>query len=323
MNQEPAGANPGFMVFCLAFLALAGCATNTTVVPVSAVPPAAPPAAEAPFEPPAPLGPVLAPGQVRELVPGGAVDWSGKTVSARGAGVLDPGNPNRDLAWQMAQRAATVVAQRNLLEIVKGIRVDSDARVQDLMAEHDSVYQRIEAVVRGARQHGPARYDSLGGTVEIELECDLYGEGGVESALAPPPVAGPPSGNVTAGGLSQAARDFLRQYSVLVLDGGNTSIKPALFPKIYDDSGTLLFDPQELASAGATGTGAVQYVGALDHFPAHPDIGQPMVLRVRDVRGKLGTDIVLARADASTLREMKDGLEFLANSGRVLVKLTL
>ena len=140
MNHEPAGANPGFVALCLAFLALAGCATSTTVVPVSAAPPAAPPAAEAPFEPPAPLGPVLAPGQVRELVPGGAVDWSGKTVSARGAGVLDPGNPNRDLAWQMAQRAATVVAQRNLLEIVKGIRVDSDARVQDLMAEHDSVY---------------------------------------------------------------------------------------------------------------------------------------------------------------------------------------
>ena len=306
------------IVLCLGLLLAVGCVTSTTVVPIKAVPAAAPPAAETPFEPPSPLGPVFAPGQVRELVPGGAVDWSGKTVVARGAGVLDPGNPNHDLAWQMAQRAATVVAQRNLIEIVKGIRVDSDARVQDLMAEHDSVYQRIEAVVRGARQHGPARYDSLGGTVEIELECDLYGEGGVESALAPPPVAGPPSGNVTAGGLSQAARDFLRQYSVLVLDGGNTSLKPALFPKIYDDSGTLLLDPQDLASAGA-----VQYVGALGQLQTRPDIGQPMVLRVRDVHGKLGTDIVLARADASTLREMKDGLEFLANSGRILVKLTL
>jgi hypothetical protein len=46
-----------------------------------------------------------------------------------------------------------------------------------------------------------------------------------------------------------------------------------------------------------------------------------MVLRVREVRGKLGADIVLARADAGMLREMKDGLEFLVSSGRVLVKL--
>ena len=314
---------PRLPAFCLALLALAGCVTSTTVVPVNAAQAAALPAAQTPFEPPAPLGQIFAPGQVRELVPGGAIDWSGKTVLARGAGVLDPGNPNRDLAWQMAQRAAAVVAQRNLLEIVKGIRVDSDTRVQDLMAEHDSVYQRIEAVVRDARQHGPARYDSLAGTVEIELECDLYGEGGVESALAPPPVAGPPSGNVAADGLSLAARDFLRQYSILVLDGGNTSLKPALFPKIYDDIGTLLLDPQDLASAGATGAGAMQYVGALGQVEARPDIGQPLVLRVKEVRGKLGTDIVLARTDAGTLREMKDGLEFLVNSGRVLVKLTL
>ena len=311
------------IVLCLGLLLAVGCVTSTTVVPIKAVPAAAPPAAETPFEPPSPLGPVFAPGQVRELVPGGAIDWSGKTVWARGAGVLDPGNPNRDLAWQMAQRAATVVAQRNLLEIVKGIRVDSDTRVQDLMAENDSVYQRIEAVVKGAQQRSPARYDSLGGTVEIELQCDLCGEGGVESALAPPPVAGPPSGDLAAGGLSAAAREFLRQYSVLVLDGGNTGLKPALFPKLYDDSGTLLLDPRELASAGATVAGAVQYVGALGQLLARPDFGQPIVLRVRDVRGKLGTDIVLARGDAGMLREMKDGLEFLVNSGRVLVKSAL
>jgi hypothetical protein len=323
MNQEPVRANPGFVVCCLALLAFAGCATSTTVVSASAVPTGAPPAAEAPFEPPSPLGPVLAPGQVREFVPGGAIDWSGKTVWARGAGVLDPGNPNRYPAWQMAQRAATVVAQRNLLEIVKGVRVDSDTRVQDLMAEHDSVYRRIEAVVRGARQRSPARYDSLGGTVEVELECDLYGEGGVESALAPQPAAGPQSRDLAAGGLSPAAREFLRQYSALVLDGGNTGLKPALFPKLYDDSGALLLDPRELAYAGATGAHTVQYLGTLGQVLADPNFGQPMVLRVREVRGKLGTDIVLVRTDADVLRGMRDGLMFLLNTGRVLVKSTL
>jgi hypothetical protein len=306
---------------CLTLLALAGCVSSTTVVPVNAGPAAAPPAAQTPFEPPPPLGQVFAPGQVRELVPGGAIDWSGKTVLARGFGALDPGNSNRDLAWQMAQRAAAVVAQRNLLEIVKGVRVDADERVQDLMAEHDSVYQLIEAVVRGARQHGTARYDSLAGTVEIELECNLYGQGGVEDALAPPPVAGPPSANVAARGLSSAARDFLRQYSVLVLDGGNTSLKPALFPKLYDDSGALLLDPRELAYADATRASALQYVGTLDQVQARPDFGQPLVLRVRDVRGKLGTDIMLARGDADQLKRMADGLAFLIGTGRVLVKL--
>jgi hypothetical protein len=310
------------VVFCLAFLALAGCATSTTVVPVSTTSAAAPPAAEAPFEPPSPLGPVSAPGQVREFVPGGAIDWSGKAVNARGAGVLDPGNPDRALARQMAERAAIVVAQRNLLEIVKGVRVDSDTRVQDLMAEHDSVYRRVEAVVKAARQRSPARYDSLGGMVEVELACDLYGEGGVESALAPQPAVGPQPGELAGGGLSPAAREFLRRYSALVLDGGSTGLRPALLPKFYDDRGALLLDPRALAYSGATGAHVVQYLGTLDQVLSRPDFGQPMVLRVSKTRGKLGTDIVLARADADVLREMEDGLEFLVNTGRVLVKLT-
>ena len=320
MNQGPGRPNRRLLLFGMAFLVLTGCVTSTTVAPVKALPAAAPPAAETPLEPPAPLGPIVAPGQVREFVPGGAIDWSGRTVLARGAGVLDPGNSNRDLARQMAQRAATVVAQRNLLEIVKGIRVDSDTRVQGLMAEHDSVYQRIEAVVKVARQRSSARFDSLGGTVEVELECDLYGEAGVEGALLPSPVAGPPAGNVGAGGLSNRAREFLRQYSAVVLDAGSTGLKPSLFPKLYDDSGALLLDPRELADADATRACAVQYVGTLDQVQARPDFGQPLVLRVREVRGKLGTDIVLARGDADQLRRMGDGLAFLIGTGRVIVK---
>ena len=322
MNQQPARRDRRLLLLGLSLLALAGCVASTRAVPSATVPAAAPPVAEPPFELPAPLGPIVAPGQVREFVPGGAVDWSGRTVWARGAGVLDPGNSNRDLAWQLAQRAATVVAQRNLLEIVKGIRVDSDARVQELVAEHDSVYQRIEAVIKGARQRSPARFDSLGGTVEVELECDLYGEAGVEGALLPSPVAGPPAGDVSAGDLSYQAREFLRQYSAVVLDAGSTGLKPSLFPKLYDDSGALLLDTRELAYADATRACAVQYVGMLAQVLARPGFGQPLVLRVREVRGKLGTDIVLARGDADQLERMKDGLAFLVGTGRVLVKLS-
>jgi hypothetical protein len=321
MNMEPARVNRRFRLFILAFLALAGCVTSTTVIPSNTMPPEAPQAAESPLKLPAPLGPLIEPGQVRELVPGGAIDWSDRTVWARGAGVLDPGNSNRDLAWQMTERAATDVAQRNLLEIVKGIRVDSDTRVDNLVAEHDSVRQRVEAVVKGARQRGPARYDSLGGTVEVELECDLYGESGVESALAPQPAVGPQSGDLAGRSLSPAARKFLRRYSGLVLDGGNSGLKPALFPRLYDNRGTLLLDPRKLAYAGATGAHTVQYVSALAQVLARPDFGQPMVLRVREARGKLGTDLVLDQVDAAALREMENGLEFLVNTGRVLVKL--
>jgi hypothetical protein len=306
-------------VASLLLLAPAGCATKTAVVPVTAAAVESPPAVKAPFEPPSPLGPLVAPGEVCELVPGGAIDWSGKTVRARGAGVLDPGNSNRDLARQMAERAASVVAQRNLFEIVKGVRVDSDSRIQDLMAEHDSVYQRVEAVVKAARQQGPARYDSINGIVEVEMECDLYGEGGLEGAVVPLSAAAPQPEESAEGSLSPAAQEFLSRYSALVLEGAGAGLKPALFPKLYAD-GTLLLDPRGPADAGAPGGHTVQYLGKLDQLLGRPDLGPTLTLRIRETRGKFGSDAVLGRADASLLREVRDGLEFLLGSGRIIVK---
>ena len=312
-----------YVVLCLGVLLTVGCATSGTGGPGAVIRAEPPPPAEAPFQLPTPVGQISVPGEVQELVPGGAIDWSGMTARARGTGVLDPGNSNRDQAWQMAERAATVVAQRNLLEIIKGVRVDSDTRVQDYMAEYDTVYRRVEGIVKDARPRGPARYDSLGGTVEVELECDLYGEAGVENALMSLPAAGPPSSAVSAGGLSDRAHEFLRQYSGLVLDGGNSGLKPSLFPKIYDESGNLLLDPRaHLMYQGAPGMHAVQFIATLNQVLARPEFARPpLVLRVKEVHGKLGTDIVLGRGDADEVSGMKDGLEFLIDAGRILVKL--
>ena len=325
MHRATGPSNLGLLFCCLSLLMLAGCATSSTLTPAANVPAQPPPAAEARFELPSPLGPVSAPGQVEELVPGGAIDWSGKTVRARGTGVLDPGNSDRDQARLLAERAAVVVAQRNLTEIIKGVRVDSDTRVKDLMAERDTAYRRVEDIVKAARRRVPARHDSLGGTVEVEIECDLYGEAGVENALTLLPAAGPPPGGVNADSLSNQARAFLSRHSGLILDGAGAGLKPALLPRIYGAGGSLLFDPREyLLYPGAPGTSAVQFVGELDRILARPEFARPpLVIRVKEVRGKFGTDIVLDQGDADKLLGMRDGLELLMNAGRILVRPSL
>jgi len=310
-----------FAVCCM----LAACATSATVS-TSSVPSAAPTApTEGPVELPKAIGPISAPGPVEEALPGGAIDWSGKTVRAKGTGVLDPGNSNKAQARLMAERAATVVAQRNLLEIIKGVRIDSDTRVQNFMTDYDVVYQHVDGIVKGARQRGPAKYDSIAGTVDVELECDLYGEGGVENALTPVLAPGGATGDVGASSLSPQAREFLRQYSGLVFDGGNSGLKPALFPKIYDESGNLLLDTREyLKYTGNPGGYAVQFVSALDQVLARPEFAkQPLVLKVKEIRGKLGADIVLGRGDVDKVKWLKDGFKFLMDAGRILVKLVL
>jgi hypothetical protein len=319
---------PALLLVSVACLLLTGCVTTGAVGTSSTgelrdLPPTPAPDTSA-FVAPTPVGPIAGPGEVAEPVPGGSVDWSGRTVRARGTGVMDLNNPNKAQARLMAERAAVVVAQRNLLEIIKGVRVDSDTRVQNYMTDYDVVYTHVDGMVRGARQRGPSKYDSTAGTVEVELEVPMYGDSSLESVLAPV-LSGPGGGGVSAASLSPQTREFLRQYSGLVFDGGGTGLKPAMFPKIYDENGNLLLDTRDyLKYAGQSGTYAVQFINSVDRVLARPEFSsQPLVLKVKEIRGKLGTDIVLGSGEAGKVKWLKDGFKFLMDAGRFLVKLLL
>jgi len=313
----------GTVVGAAALAALAvGCATGTGAVSESAVSQPETPVAETPepekeFELPEPVGPVEPPGQVTEPVPGGELDWTGLTVRARGTGVVDPSVDDESEARLMAERAAVIVAQRNLLEIVKGVRVDSENRVKGLMAGHDAVYAGVDGAVKAARQLGEARYDGAAGTVEVELEVDLYGPGGIAGVLQPAL-----GDAVLTGSPTPEVKRFLQQYSSLVLDGGGAGLKPSLFPKIYDEAGNLLLDTRLYApDLGQPGAAAMRFISDVDRVLAHPGLqGAPMVVKVREVRGPLGTDIVIGGQDAAKLKWLRDGSRFLLGTGRFMLR---
>ncbi len=319
----------GFLLTGLVIAAVAllpGCATGTAGVRTSGTATPQPSAATLPadtlmYQAPPRVPRVAEPREVLEPVPGGEVDWSGSVVRARGTGVVDPSSRNKTQAWVMAERAAVVVAQRNLLEIIKGVRVDSETRVESFMTDYDVVYARIEGTVKGARQVGPARPDSIAGLVEVELEVDLYGNDGLSEALAP----AIPGGDVSVGSLSPRVRDFLEQYSGLVVDGAGTGLQPSLYPKIYDEDGNLLLDTRDYA--GYLGQGAqntLQFIGDLDRVLARPEfVKAPLVLKVRKVTGMLGADIVIGSKDADKLEWLKDGFKYLVGAGRFLLKVLL
>ena len=47
--------------------------------------------------------------------------------------------------------AAVMDAQRNLLGIIKGVQIDSDTLMQDLIIESDTVKRNINGLLRGAQ----------------------------------------------------------------------------------------------------------------------------------------------------------------------------
>ena len=67
------------------------------------------------------VGPGLARDAAAETVgEAGSIDWVEQTLVATGTGIAPAKAVNRAQALAMAQRAAVVVARRNLLEVVKG-----------------------------------------------------------------------------------------------------------------------------------------------------------------------------------------------------------
>lgn len=168
----------------------------------------------------------------------GEINWTQQIIKAKGWGVIDTTRPLPQ-AKLMAKQAAITVAQRNLLEIIKGVRVVSETRVQDMMTKSDYIYKQIEGVVKGAQiVSEPVEKD---GIIEVEMAVGIYNSDGI----APPIQKGLDVTLVSLAKLSKEDKEEIAKITGLVIDATNTNAKPAVFPKILDEKGNVLFDPAE------------------------------------------------------------------------------
>lgn len=79
----------------------------------------------------------------------GQINWVDGYISAVGEGTATPsGNKVKDQL--RAMRAATVMAQRSLLETVKGLKIDSQTKVENKMVREDVINSRVEGTIQGA-----------------------------------------------------------------------------------------------------------------------------------------------------------------------------
>lgn len=108
-----------------------------------------------------------------ETTSSGIINWTAGEIVATGIGA-PPSTPlNPAQARAMTERAAYVVALRNLLETVKGVQVDSATVVENFMVKSDVIRTRVEGIVQGARVV-KKQYMS-DGSVEIQVAMPMKG----------------------------------------------------------------------------------------------------------------------------------------------------
>jgi len=92
------------------------------------------------------LAPILSAQEMKS----GEINWVQGYISAIGNGTADPsGNKIKDRLKSL--RAAELVAQRTLLETLKGVQIDSRTTVENLMVKEDIINSRVEGVIKGAK----------------------------------------------------------------------------------------------------------------------------------------------------------------------------
>lgn len=115
----------------------------------------------------------------------GVTNWEEGTVTVVGNGVAPSVTVNAAQAKALAKRAATVDAYRQLAEAVKGVNVDSETTVENMMVLSDVTKTKVNATVQGART---LKVEYLpDGMCEVTMQVSIFGvSGSLAEAVLPP-----------------------------------------------------------------------------------------------------------------------------------------
>jgi len=239
----------------------------------------------------------------------GSVNWTKGTIQSKGIGAPPQqfyGKPN---ARPLALRAARVVALRNILETVNGVRIDSETVVKDFAVSSDVINSRVQGFVRGARQVSEEYMSD--GTVEVVMEIAMYGEltdmmlpqSMMTTAPAPPAASPDPS---------TSAPDTSAIYTGLVIDARGLGVRPAMAPKVIDESGQEVYGSAFVSREYAVQQGMSGYAKDLGNAKGNERVtNNPLVVKALRVEGPGKCDLVIGNMDASMLRGAADTLSFL------------
>jgi len=263
---------------------------------------------------------------IGDVFENGSVNYGDRTIQAIGIGFIPENVINAGQARRAAMRIAKQDALRQLIEIVNGVNVTSETTVSGAMFD-DVIKTQVQGAIRGARQIGSPKYLS-DTSVEVTYEVQMadisrvllpmaekaptlkYEDVVVGSAVTPgassdqgsSAEAGPTSGGVTG----------------IIIDGKGLGLRPAMSPRIMNQSGSVVYGPGQYSRDYAASNGVVGYAKSLEQAKADPRVqGNPLVIRGSSVSGASAADLVVSNVDAGKIARA-DGSAGLLGNCRVM-----
>jgi hypothetical protein len=256
--------------------------------------------------------------QIQPVISGdegeGKVDWSERSIVATGIGAPNPDLPEA-AQRPAAIRAATMVAIRNALETVKGMYLNSTTTVENFMTTNDVVQSKVSGFVKGYEQEGRTRYMS-DGSVEVTVKIPLDGIDGLGKRIYGDELGESPAITRFTGKKSRQETVF----TGLIIDCRGLELKPALSPKVLDQSGKEIYGSAYVSREWAVKHGMVGYAKDIEGAASLDRVGDaPGKVKAVKASGQNSTDVVVSDSDAADIRSAAENLKFLSECRVVFV----
>jgi hypothetical protein len=256
-----------------------------------------------------------------EKVGQGSVNWSAGYIEAVGIGAPADKSIGKANARLMALRAAKVDALRNLLEITKGVQVDSATSVKDFTVESDVINTQVSGLVKGAVVVDQQYLSD--GTVEVRLRMPLYGNLAqiiMPLAIAKPPAAPAPSEPVAPAPAVTASAAPIA-YTGMVVDARGIQARPAMSPRVFDEDGKEVYGSSNVDREYAVQQGMSGYARDLTAAQSNQRVtANPVTVKALRTNGPGKSDLIISNADAQQIRASAENMTFMKKC-RVMVVL--
>lgn len=271
---------------------------------------------------------------VQNIGANGSVNWSQGVMIATGIGSPPEKYYGKPQARPMALRAAQLDAYRNLLEVTKGVRVNSVTVVEDSMVSSDMIRSQVDGMVKGA-QVIKKEYLS-DGTVEVTIAMSL--RGGFAQLILPQDIKPvpeirtiPPAPPQVPEGAMPAPPPAMPEpatpavapavYTGLVVDARGLGARPAMSPKILDERGQEVYGSAYVSREYAVQQGMAGYAKDMTASQTNPRVtDQPLTVKGLKTEGAGQSDLVINNVDADSIRGAAENLSFLKKC-RVMIVL--
>ncbi len=216
-----------------------------------------------------------------------------------------------------AERAATVLAYRQLAEFLEGVAIVGDTFVRDAALEYDVVRAAVAGFVKGAqivyKEWNPQEEVAL-----VIVKVGMSGPRGFGSVMYEKLLGDP---NVRKDLVKPEPQyqpkpaPVQERYDGLIIDATEVSFRPALINRIFTPKNEVLYDPSKVSQSILVEYGCGEYTNSIEKAKealAKRGVKNPLVVRATATLSP--SDLVVSDEDALKIYSADQKARFFAEA---------